>query len=152
MPFPIQPVNAKQSQENNTNVDYSFLKQYIPDENFQKTSGFQIVSNKDADNLMKIWLSGDKKENYEFNLPDNLIHSSDLSRLKINGLVQSSGNKCKITEKGKKVITTMTLAEQNQFLRTKKDKKYTEILASISKKGKKGYRIAFDSGTIDISK
>jgi hypothetical protein len=150
MPIPIQPVNSKDSvpQEN---VDYSFLKQYIPDVNLT-TAGFNIVSNKDAENLMKIWLQGDKKENFEFDLQNNIIASTDLSRLKINGLVQSSGSKCKITDKGRKVITTMTLSESNQFLRVKKEKKYTEIMASMNKRGKKGYRIAFNDGTIDISK
>ena len=151
MPFPIQPVNSRNKEESSSPVDYSFLLQYSPDNNL-RTAGLQIVSNKDADNLMKIWLKGDKKDKFEYNLDNNLMASTDLSRLKINGLVQSSGSQYKITEKGKKVITTMTLGEQNQFLRSKREKKYTEIMASMNKRGKKGYRIAFDGGSIDVSK
>ena len=40
------------------------------------------------------------------------------------------------------VITTMSLGEQSQFEKKRQNKSYTEILASMDKRGKKGYRSA----------
>ena len=45
-----------------------------------------------------------------------------------------------ITKRGKTIITTMALGEPNKFETSKQQKSYTEILASMDKRGKKGYR------------
>lgn len=149
MPLPILPINNNNEENNNSGLlDYSFLF----NNNLTKTSGFRVVSNKDADLLMKIWLKGDKKNNFQFGIDENICSKTDVSRLKVNGLVEASaGGGVVFTEKAKKVITTMTLGEQNRFLNSKKEKNYTEILASMDKRGKKGYRVAM-SGMIDVSK
>ena len=48
----------------------------------------------------------------------------------------------KLTNKAKAVITTMALGENNAFTKMQKKKSYTEIIASMDKRGKKGFRMA----------
>ena len=43
--------------------------------------------------------------------------------------------------KGKRVIKTMALGETSSFLQKKENKTYSEILASMNKKNKPGYRM-----------
>ena len=57
------------------------------------------------------------------------------------GFISSVNDEIKITKKGKVIITTMALGEENAFNKKKTPKKYTEILASMNKRNKPGYRI-----------
>ena len=57
------------------------------------------------------------------------------------GFLTGGVDEVKLTRSGKIVITTMALGEVNSFAKAKQQKSYTEILASMDKRGKKGYRI-----------
>lgn len=137
MPLPVNKT------ENNFQVDYSFLL-----DGLSHVAGKSVmVSDKDADLLMKIW-SGGKTSGCKTYKVSSDICDRDFSRLKSNGLINGNTDSFELTEKGKKVITVMTLGESNNFLKNQKRKNYTEILASNNKRGKPGYRIAerTDSG------
>lgn len=136
MPIPIRPMQGQQ-EDSNKYVDYSFLaKQVIRNDKKKVTA-----SNKDADILMKIWLSG-KDNNDKYLISSDLgLDSRDIMRLKTYGLVTGDGNEVRFTERGKKVITVMALGEGNKFEKSRSDKNYLEILASMDKRGKNGYRI-----------
>jgi hypothetical protein len=137
MPVPIRPIA---DQKNNINMDYSFLFNTPP-----PTKKTVTASNKDASVLYEIWDKGEKIEEDKFriNLSDKITHG-DIARLKGLGFLVGSNeiNQVKFTKKGKIIITTMTLGEVNQFEKKRSPKKYTEILASMDKKGKRGFRIA----------
>jgi len=136
MPIPIRPMQGP-PEENNQFIDYSFLaKQVINNEKKKVTA-----SNKDADLLMKIWLEAENK-NDQFVISSDLgLSSRDIARLKTYGLVTGGSDGVKITERGKKVITVMALGEGNKLEKGKSEKSYLEIMASMDKRGKDGYRI-----------
>jgi hypothetical protein len=144
MPIPINPVgsdsNGKDKDFSKLQMDYAFLLGITP----QAESNKRIVtaSDKDADVLMQIWLTAEKTEDSTFKIKDdNKVSSQDVVRLKSHGLLTGGTNEVKITPRGKLVITTMALGENNGFLKNQKSKSYTEIMASMSKKGKPGYRM-----------
>jgi hypothetical protein len=144
MPIPINPVgsdsNGKDIDFSKLQMDYSFLSGISP----QAESNKRIVtaSDKDADVLMQIWLTSEKTEDSTFKIKDDAkVSSQDVVRLKSHGLLTGGTNEVKLTPRGKLVITTMALGENNGFLKNQKSKSYTEIMASMSKKGKPGYRM-----------
>jgi len=132
MPIPIQKLDQRESKDN-YNFDFSFLAA-------PPTPKIVTASDKDAELLMKIWTQSKKLKDYTYKISSELS-SRDFMRLKTGGLVVGDMQKCEITGRGKKMITVMTLGEGNAFLKTKKKKSYTEILASNSKKDKGGYRM-----------
>ena len=139
MPLPIASIGPGNGspQENSLYVDYSFLAKKVIESDRKKVT----ASNKDADLLMKIWLEAESN-NGKFLVSSGLgITSSDVMRLKTFGLVTGSSEEVQLTERGKKVITVMALGEGNNFEKGKSDKSYLEILASMDKRGKEGYRI-----------
>jgi len=139
MPLPIAPIGPGRGspQESNLFVDYSFLAQKVVESDKKKVT----ASNKDADLLMKIWLEAESR-NGNLLVSSRLgITSRDVMRLKTFGLVTGSSDELQLTERGKKVITVMALGESNNFEKGKSDKSYLEILASMDKRGKDGYRI-----------
>jgi hypothetical protein len=136
MPIPIRPFQSPQ-ENNDRYVDYSFLAQQ-----FVKTEKRQVTaSNKDAETLMKIWLEAESKGE-KFIISSELgLSSHDITRLKTYGLIAGANEDLVITDRGRKVITVMALGEGNKFEKGKTDKNYLEILASMDKRGKSGYRI-----------
>jgi len=142
MPVPINLVSGNPSekrQQGNGLLDISFLANYMPKE----ASDFSVaLSDQDADSVMDIWLHAKKVDSETFDLSDINIESRDVIRLKSRGLIVGGANQIKFTQKGKTVVKTMTLGENNSFLKNKKEKSYTEILASMDKRGKRGYRMA----------
>ena len=134
MPIPIHNPNKEEI----NNIDYSFLLKSIDNASKKKVT----ASNHDADLLMNIWKLGDKKDNYTYDVKALNLTSRDLMRLKSIGLVKGTNKEVVLTDKGKTVIKTMTLGESNRFGMERKQKSYTEIMASISKRGKSGFRIA----------
>jgi hypothetical protein len=141
MPIPILPVNIKNEMvnENNKPLEISFLSNSLSKES---SFGSTMVSDKDADDVMKIWLNAKKIDQDTFEIKSINIDNNVLLRLKSRGLISGSTETIKLTSKGKSVIKTMSLGESNNFLKKRKEKSYTEILASMDKRGKKGYRIA----------
>lgn len=135
MPVPIMKV-PDNKQDNSNSIDYSFLlSSPIPE---RKTV---VASNKDASLLFELWSNGEKiDDSIKINSKD--ITSNDILRLKTLGFLIGDANSVKFTKKGKMVITTMSLGEQSQFDKKRQNKSYTEILASMDKRGKKGYRVA----------
>jgi hypothetical protein len=142
MPIPIGLVNQNTLQtepQAEGLLDISFLANHIPKE----ASDFSVtVADKDANVLMEIWLNAEKSSNETYKVANIDVANKELIRLKSRGLLSGNTNEVKFTEKGRKVISTMSLGENNLFLKNRKDKSYTEILASMNKRGKKGYRIA----------
>lgn len=137
MPVPIRNIPDQQI-EKHYNIDYSFLL------NGPATKKTVIASNKDADLLFELWSKGEKvDESDAIKLSDSSgFNKKDLIRLKTMGLISASEDGIvKITKKGKTVITTMALGEESTFEKNSEPKKYTEILASMDKRKKTGYRI-----------
>lgn len=144
MPIPIGLVGKPKDKErykDNLFVDYSFL---FDKKNVKEASdSLFYLTDGDAKDLMKIWLKSKKVDGDFFMLNGDLLLSDDIIRLKTRGLITGDVNRLSFTPKAKRVIKTMTLGEANKFLQNKKEKSYTEILASMDKKGKRGYRNAF---------
>lgn len=141
MPMPIQPIGNSHEPSKQIEMDYSFLfpGNQQPE---QKNPKIVTASNKDADMLMELWLTSEKKEDGSIKIPKgSKFSSSDILRLKSHGLVTGGTEEIQFTNRGRIVITTMVLGENNRFLKNQKAKKYTEILANMNKRGKKGYRI-----------
>lgn len=130
MPLPINPSNS----ESKYQFDFSFLLK-------NEEKKIVTASDKDATLLMKIWAGGQKLGDYKFTLSNNVISQRDFSILKANGLLVGDMSRCEFTNRAKKVITVMALGEDNSFLKKRKEKSYSEILASSDKKLKTGYRI-----------
>lgn len=140
MPIPIKPVG--ESQKNNIeSMDYSFLLNAFP-KDCKDEKKMVIACDKDASMLLELWSKSEKVGNDTIKIGKDLkLSSTDIIRLKSHGLITGGSEEVKLTNRGKAVITTMALGENNNFLKVKKEKSYTEILASIDKRGKKGYRI-----------
>jgi len=134
MPVPIMPV--KNVERGNTGIDYSILFN-------QPVNRTVIASNSDASLLFELWDKGEKgsKPDAVKVSADAKITSEDIRRLKGMGLIVGDSKEVQFTKKGKMVITTMSLGEGSKFEKVKQKKSYTEILASMSKRNKKGYRI-----------
>ena len=147
MPIPIKPSNS--SNESNMYVDYSFLGNLGLESSFTPTPSPKNVvtaSNKDADALYKLWESGVNTETGEFDLEQTKTSANlsdrEVTRLKTMGLITANSNKAKITERGRKVLVTMTLNEPNNFQLKAQKKPYNEILAGMDRKKKGGLRCA----------
>ena len=140
MPIPIKPngQNNQAIQASPIITDVSFLASHLP----VKEARVGNTSDKDAGALMKIWLQAKRSDDDTFIIDENIgLSARDISRLKINGLVSGESGKVSLTDKAKSVIAVMSLGETNKMLRGKRQRSYTEIMASIDKRGKKGYRI-----------
>jgi len=154
MPVPINPAGRSVYDKRDSVIDISFLATYLPE--IEKESSKEIItaSDNDAGVLMKIWLKADQIGKDTFKItPELEITSSDVMRLKTKGLLTGKIDEVKMTPKGKVVVSTMALAENNKFLGEKKQKSYSDILASNDKRGKTGYRIpkfAADSHLLNL--
>jgi len=141
MPVPIMPI-PDNSRDNKSQNDYSFLLNLSPSSAPKK---MQVqASNRDASLLFEIW-SSSKSDNKEstIEISENMgIGSREIMRLKTMGFLTGTSKEVRFTNRGKAVITTMALGETNKFMSKKQEKSYTEILASMSKRGKPGFRSA----------
>lgn len=146
MPIPIKPIRDNDNDKgyNGMIMDYSFLANLQQNENKK----IVIASNSEADAIVKIWTSGEKTGENKYNIANSNISKSDIIKLKSKGLIEGDGNNVAFTNRGRTVITTMALGENNAFLKGQNKKSYKEILASMDKKGKSGYRVPkFSSDT-----
>lgn len=128
MPIPINPYNA----ESKYQFDLSFLA--------KREEKIVTASDRDATLLMKIWSGAKRLGDYKFSI-NNSISVREFSILKSCGLLTGDVNTCEFTPRAKKVITVMTLGEDNSYLKKRVEKSYSEILASADKRVKTGYRI-----------
>ena len=135
MPVPIMLIPDKSQKQDKYVIDYSFLGAPI-----EAPKKKVMASNKDANLLFDLWSKSEKIGGDTFNL-DSSAESKDVLRLKARGFLTGSLREVTLTRKGKMVVTTMALSEPNRFSKDKKQKDYNEILASMDKRGKKGYRI-----------
>ena len=136
MPVPIRPI--PDDGNNKSGIDYSFLF-----EKQQPKKKTVTASNKDASLLFKLWSTGKKMDEDTIEVSSDInISSRDIMRLKTMGFLTGGTEKVKFTKKGKIVITTMVLSEESNFQKKRKQKPYTEILANMNKRGKKGFRTA----------
>ena len=147
MPIPIKPNSPDKAQKeagDNFLIDYNVFLSQIPGAlNPPKQSKLiAVASDKDASLLLELWATAERKEENIFKVGKEVkISKNDLIRLKSHGLITGGVDEVKLTDKGRSIITTMVLGENNNFLKDKKEKKYTEILASMDKRKKTGYRI-----------
>jgi len=141
MPIPIGLVNPQRDKpESNGLLDISFLAN-LP--SVEASNGFITLADQDAEDLMKIWLHAKKIDKDTFVIAKEMkVSNKDILRLKSRGLISGGTEKVKFTPRAKTVISTMTLGENNTFLEKKKEKSYSEILASMDKRGKAGFRMA----------
>jgi len=132
MPAPIKAIK-----DDHPVIDYSFLFNH---QSLPKNDKKVYASNKDAELLFNIWTKGERQDEDTYKISGG-FDKQDIIRLKTNGFVTGSQDVIKLTRKGKIVITTMALAEPNKFETTRQRKNYSEILASMDKRNKPGYRI-----------
>jgi len=139
MPIPIMGIPDKDREDKNEGVvDYSFLANHL----VAKPTNKKIVtaSNKDASILYEIWSKSEKTKDGKLQVKACGIDNKEILRLKTMGLISGGSESIEITSRGKRVITVMALGEVNHFEKSRQDKPYNEILASLSKKNKPGYR------------
>lgn len=154
MPIPIRPVNFKETDAPSSfsNIDFSFL--LTP--STQATSNKRTVeaSNEDAKQLLDVWMNSEKTKSGKYKTKACKLSSSDMARLNSKGFISGDLSSFSFTNKGRMIITTITLGENNAFLKNKKEVNYKEILASMDKRNKNGYRIpkyaASTSNTINL--
>ena len=149
MPVPIRCLPDyfdNHGEEKKPSIDYSFLFNQIQTIPGKKTV---MASNQDASVLYEIWLNGNKMGDFKYKITEafnnKAISTQDIMRLKTRGFITSAfgdSDEVEFTLKGRSIIKTMSLGEPNKFLKSKKTKNYSEILASMNKKGKAGYRTA----------
>jgi len=139
MPVPIMPIPDKRETATNTVSDYSFLLN-IPSSVLPTKKTVQ-ASNQDASILFNIWANGKRSDKDEIIKIEGLdVSSRDIMRLKTMGFIIGSLEAVRLTSRGKTVVSTMALGETNKFKDQREQKSYTEILASMNKRGKKGFR------------
>jgi len=146
MPVPINPNGPKKGMEKLANytslLDVSFLAQSLA--GIDKNAYVLRGDNKNATLVMQLWTQAKKKDDGRFKLITSSKFSSyEISQLRSLGMIVGNSESFEFTEKGRKVIKVMALGEENKLRKEKAKKSYTEILASMDKRGKKGYRIAF---------
>jgi len=144
MPVPIRPLidqRGEQGQQGSllSNIDFSTLLDF---DLSPKKSKEVYASNKDAAILFQLWAESEKPQNGIVKVQySNNITKSDVIRLKTQGFITGGVEEVAFTKKGRKVITTMALGETNKFEGQRQEKPYSEILASMNKRNKPGYRI-----------
>jgi hypothetical protein len=158
MAIPIIPISHKENKAPSAQSFSSFFNSsldYLSNsiDNKEQNGNRKVeASNKDADSLLKIWINGTKTQNGTFDVKAvKEITSSEIDSLKRNGFITVANEKISFTNRAKLVITTMCLGENNNFLKNKKNVSYKEILASMDKSNKQGYRIPKFASSIDIS-
>jgi len=139
MPIPIRINNGSHEFESEKNIimDFSVLMSDIPQESTMKKVA---ASDKDARLLFEIWSECERENNDTFKVASASINSRDLMRLKTLGFLNGDLDKVTFTNRGKTVVCTMALGEPNKFEQVKQEKSYSEILASMDKRNKPGYR------------
>jgi hypothetical protein len=137
MPVPIKPIPDKRRDDKYV-IDYSFLGS--PIEQVEPSKKKVMASNKDAKLLFDLWAKAEKAGDDTFKI-DTSIDPKDIIRLKTRGFLTGGIKEVALTNKGKTIVTTMALHEPNKFETKREEKSYNEILASMDKRGKQGYRI-----------
>lgn len=154
MPVPIKPIQNKlDNSDKSCYMDYSFLANHTPKNNKKK---IVQASNRDAQLVFDIWTQAKKSNKDTFKIDPEIATMRDIMRLKALGFVKGSSDEVTLTDRGKTIISTIVMAEPSRFDKNSQNKPYTEILASMSKKGKDGYRIprysSCTSNNIDLRK
>jgi hypothetical protein len=145
MPIPLRPsfnsVSSNQSVE--SSMDYSFLADQLQGTS-RSASKMVMASNQDASLIMELWMNGERagdNDTFKVSSHPNLT-KRDIARLSAKGfLSKCDEDSVRLTARGKVVVTTMVLSEPNHFQNNRQEKKYSEILASASKKNQSGYRM-----------
>jgi len=140
MPVPIQRIHEntdKTSSDSNFFIDYSLLVHDMPKESKRVVT----ASDEDAELLVRFWTTADKVSEEVYKVTSSKVSNDDILRLKAHGFLTGSSEEVKFTGKGKAVITTMALGENNAFTKEQKKRSYAQVVANMSLKGKKGYRI-----------
>jgi len=140
MPIPVKRCDNVSSMDS---IDFSALLNSF-NTTLEQTDSSKlniVASNRDADLLMDIWENSECKNDDLVIKPGYEVDNSDIIRLKTSGLLTGDSAQISLTKRGKKIITVMLLGEPNNFEKNRQTKKFNEILASINKRGKAGYRI-----------
>ena len=141
MPMPIMPVNTdsfsrQEIDSRMPTVDYGIDVSMLPFLVDKQSQGGDLVkvSNFEAGVLFRLWRDGGKTtEEGNFLIPPT-ISNSDILRLKASGLISGDTENFQFTLRGKKVIETLVLAENNTFDKDAKTKSLQEIVADNKKR------------------
>ena len=148
MPVPIIPQNVdyllrKDKDKQMTDVDYGKIDITELSTLIQKRSLTQEmikVSDFEAGLLFRLWKDSRCEPSDEIlDVPEG-FSNNDILRLKASGLISGDTKKVKFTARGKEVITTMVLSENNVLDKKSSAKPYGQRLAETKPKG--GPRLA----------
>lgn len=125
MPIPINPQHES-LHNNDMNIDTDILSKLLDTGNKKKKVH---ASKENMELLINMWKNC-KSENGKIKI-DSSINNSDIRNLEYFGLIEynESEKTVTLTSNGKYVLKTQVLSESNNFLKTKKQKNYKEIIA-----------------------
>jgi len=146
MPIPIMPVNHSPLGDNKNEVptaDYGIDVSALPFaiEKKSKSNNIIKVSNFEAGILFKLWKDAESIDGDHIPTPDS-ISNNDILRLKASGLISGGMEDFTFTQRGKDVIKTIVLSEENSLDKNSKTKQFQEVLADKAKKASSGPRLA----------
>ena len=142
MPIPIMPNNTD-SFRNKRNqpevpVDYGTLDMSVLENLRQKgdrSSDLFKVSDFEAGMLFRLWKGSETDcRSGTIKVPDT-FSNNDVLRLKACGLVSGGVEEVALTDRGRGVIKTMVLGEDNNFDNDAVEKPFQQILAESKPKG-----------------
>jgi hypothetical protein len=152
MPVPIAPMNNYYTQEapremtepaDYMSINWSMLDGLVPEKSGSSKNKTKISSS-DASFLFKFWKESDNDGSSILSNSEK-FNNSDVLRLKALGFVSGETDDLKFTERAKEVIKNIVLSQNNDLLKGKVDKPYTEILAEMDARKKSGIRLSMDS-------
>ena len=150
MPIPIMPVNVEslvkhEREQQIPLVDYGLIDvSGLPLLVEKKSNSDDLikVSNFEAGLLFRLWNdSGAGPKDEGVSIPQT-VTNNDVLRLKASGLIVGDTDKFTLTDRGRTVLTTMVLGEQNSFDRTSGTKKFQQIVAENKNKFSGGPRLS----------
>jgi hypothetical protein len=149
MPVPIVPMNTDylmldQNKPMTPQVDYGIDVSLLPfvTEKQSKANDIIKVSNFEAGILFKLWKdSSGSASDEKIPIPET-VSQNDVLRLKASGLISGDIETFTYTSRGREVIKTLVLSEENSFDKSSETKGLQEILADKKKKFGNGPRLS----------
>ncbi len=141
MPVPILPQNINnmidKQNDKNVQVDYGFISFENLSDMMQKHNNSKDllkVSDNEANLLFKLWKSSGEGFG-KISVPKD-INNNDILRLKASGLISGDVDEVIFTPRGKDIITTMVLSEDNALVKQSKSKPFSQRLSETKPKKK----------------
>ncbi|MCX6822094.1 MAG: hypothetical protein NTW30_04940 [Candidatus Aenigmarchaeota archaeon] len=143
MPVPIMPQNVEALMEREragqkVPLDYNMMDLSGLSDMLQKQSrsnDMLKVGDNEAKLLFNLWKENDCTSSDNLNVP-KCVSNTDIIRLIASGLISGGIDKVRFTPRGREVITTMVLSEENALSKTSSDKTYEQRTAEVKPKRK----------------